>query len=313
MPCYYPLTAWRSVKTNPSGKKGIVFTKQDANLESEMLLPCGQCIGCRLEHSRQWAMRCVHEASLYDDNCFITLTYNDENLPENATLLHEDFQLFMKRLRRKFGKNIRYYMCGEYGEEQNEDKKKFSNIGRPHYHICLFNFDFSDKEHYKTVNSFKLYTSEVLNKLWKKGYCTIGDVTFESAAYVARYVMKKMKGKTDNDLHYNRGINKKTGEIKLIKPEYTQMSRRPGIAKDWWTLYKSDTYKDFVTLRGIKMKPPKYYDNCLEKENPEKLQTIKEKRVIAALENIHEQDCDRRRVRQDIKIRKINRLRRDEL
>lgn len=313
MPCYYPLTAWRSKSKNPSGKYGLVFIKDNANLDEELLVPCGQCIGCRLEHSRQWAMRCVHESTLYDDNCFITLTYNDENLPPNETLVHDDFQLFMKRLRKKFGAGIRYYMCGEYGEEQDPEKAKINDIGRPHYHACIFNFDFTDKEHYRTVNDFRLYTSETLNDLWKKGYCIIGDVTFESAAYVARYIMKKVKGTKDTDLHYNRGLNEETGEIKLIKPEYTQMSRRPGIAKPWWDNFKSDTFKDFVTLRGVKMQPPKYYDKLLEKSNPEKLQSIKEKRVLAAIDNLPEQDCDRRRVRQDIKLKKLKQLKRNEI
>lgn len=313
MPCYYPLTAWRSKIKNPSGKYGIVFVKENANIDEELLIPCGQCIGCRLEHSRQWAMRCVHESSLYDDNCFLTLTYNDENLPPNETLIHDDFQLFMKRLRKKFGNGIRYYMCGEYGEEQDEKKAEINGIGRPHYHACVFNFDFTDKEHYRTVNGFRLYTSETLNKLWGKGYCIIGDVTFESAAYVARYIMKKQKGKLDPDLHYNRGLDAETGEIKLIKPEYTQMSRRPGIASAWWTEFKDDTLKDFVTIRGMKMKPPKYYDKLLEEESPEKLLSIKEKRLLTALDNIHEQDWERRKVRQECKLRKINRLRRNEL
>lgn len=312
MPCYYPLTAWRSIKLNPSGKHGITFTKTDADLDQEMLLPCGQCIGCRLEHSRQWALRCVHESTLYDENCFLTLTYNDENLPEGGNLVHDDFQKFMKRLRKKFGPGIRYYMCGEYGAS-DEDQIGYQNVGRPHYHMCLFNCDFPDKEIYKTENGFRLYTSTTLNDLWGKGYCIIGDVTFESAAYVARYIMKKLKGRGDHDMHYNRGLNPDTGEIHLLKPEYTQMSRRPGIGKTWWDQFKGDTFKDFVTVRGIKMKPPKYYDKLLEKHDPDKLQSIKEKRILAAIDNISEQDCDRRQVRQQIKINKIKRLRRKEL
>lgn len=262
-------------------------------------------------------MRCVHEASLYDDNCFLTLTYDDDHLPDRGTLVHQDFQLFMKRLRKKFGSGIRYYMCGEYGEEQDEEKAKYSSIGRPHYHACLFNFDFTDKELYKTVNDFRLYTSETLNKLWGKGYCIIGDVTFESAAYVARYIMKKIKGKGDHDLHYNRGIDQDTGEILLIEPEYTRMSRgrkKPGgIGAAWWQQFKSDTHKDFVTIRGMKMKPPKYYDQLLEEHDPDRYQTIKEKRILAALDNQEDQEWQRRKVRQEIKIRKLKRCRRDEL
>lgn len=248
---------------------------------------------------------------MYDDNCFITLTYNEENLPKDGTLVHRDFQLFMKKLRKKYGSGIRFYMCGEYGTEQDEEKYHVSKIGRPHYHACIFNFDFPDKELFKTVNDFRLYTSEALQKLWGKGHCIIGDVTFESAAYVARYIVKKQKG-PDKDEYYHR-INPETGEMFKIKEEYTTMSRRPGIANEWWQQFKEDTYKDFVTLRGVKMKPPRYYDSLLEKDNPDLLNSLKEGRVAAALTQLPEQDCDRRRVRQDIKFRQIKRLRRDEL
>jgi len=136
MACYHPISAWRG-EILESGKRSVIFDRTKECLpDSEMSIPCGQCIGCRLERSRQWALRCVHEAALYQDNCFITLTYNDENLPKTQTLVLEDVQKFWKRLRKHFKtKQIRYYLAGEYGELTL----------RPHYHACVFGFDFKDK------------------------------------------------------------------------------------------------------------------------------------------------------------------------
>lgn len=185
MPCYSPLDAWRP---DPStGSKKLIFVYHPARCAGptpDLQVPCGQCVGCRLERSRQWAVRCVHEASLYTDNCFVTLTYNDDFLPEDRSLHYRHFQLFMKRLRKRHGDGVRFYMCGEYGEKQ----------GRPHYHACLFNFRFSDMRLWQERNGVKLYRSAELERLWPFGFCSVGEVTFESAAYVARYIMKKVTG-----------------------------------------------------------------------------------------------------------------------
>lgn len=282
MPCYSPLQAWYSKDINESGKRSMVFSHKHAeDPDSPISLPCGQCIGCRLERSRQWAIRCIHEASLYENNCFITLTFSPEELAKRDNPMSvdvRDFQLFMKRLRKKFGSNIRFFHCGEYGE-----------IGkRPHYHACLFNFDFADKKLWKiTKGGERLYISQALMDLWPFGFSTIGDVTFESAAYVARYIMKKQTGDKAFE-HYNE-IDPETGEVlNSIKPEYITMSRRPGIGKKWFDKYKNDVYpKDFVTVNGKKMRPPKYYDTLLEKSRPFEFDAIKEARLIN-LENSKE-------------------------
>ena len=118
---------------------------------------------------------------MYDDNCFITLTYSNQHIPADGSLDVRVFQKFMKRLRKRFGDGIRFYHCGEYG----------SLLGRPHYHACLFNFDFPDKYLWKENNGQKLYRSPSLEELWPYGYSSIGTVTFESAAYVARYILKR--------------------------------------------------------------------------------------------------------------------------
>lgn len=243
-------------------------------------LPCGQCIYCRLEKSRQWAVRCVHEASLYERNCFITLTYRDEALPEHGSLDYEAPVLFMKRLRKQYGNDIRSFGCAEYGEKTK----------RPHYHLCLFNHDFDDKEHYKTSHEHKLYTSPSLEKLWKHGFSTIGSLTFESAAYVARYVVKKRTGGQAYE-----GIDETTGEITELAPERgICISRRPGLGRTW--LEQNHEFvknHDSVIIRGIKMRPAKYYDSIWEKHDPagfEKTKTARKEKGIEATRNLDTED-----------------------
>lgn len=243
-------------------------------------LPCGQCIGCRINRSKDWAIRCVHEASLYKKNCFITLTYSEENLPEHGTLVKRDFQLFMKRLRKKFGDDIRFYQCGEYGE----------NFSRPHYHAILFNFDFPDKTLWNVCRGNRVYRSKILEDLWPLGMSTIGNVTYNSAAYVARYILKKINGKSAED-HYDKRI-----------PEYNNMSRMPGIAHDWFEKFKSDVFPcDYVVLSGkkVKIKPPRYYDNLYELTNPDDLVSIKELRKSKAKEHSDNNTPDRLKDREE--------------
>lgn len=206
MPCYHPLDAWRPI--DASFSKKLIFTyspKFCGSVEPDLKVPCGRCIGCRLERSRQWAIRCVHEASLHKDNCFITLTYNDENLPADRGLHYEHFQLFMKRFRKAIAPaKIRFYMCGEYGED----------LGRPHFHACIFGFDFPDRKLWrKSGAKSNLYRSAMLEQLWTFGYSSVGDVNFESAAYVARYIMKKISGEAAES-HYTRFRPFNRGDIR---------------------------------------------------------------------------------------------------
>jgi hypothetical protein len=173
----------------------------------------------------------------------------------------------MKRLRKKYSKKkIRYYQCGEYGE----------NFGRPHYHAIIFNHTFSDMEKVRGKHK-DLYTSEILKKIWGKGHVSIGTVNFETAAYVANYVQKKINGKNKKE-HYEL-IDYNTGEIVERQQEYATMSRRPGIAGDWLAINKDDVYpSDFITINGKKMKPPKAYDRQYELLYPEIMADIKKDR-----------------------------------
>lgn len=276
MPCYHPQTVYRSKALTVNGKRTLVWNKKDSNGDT-LQISCGQCVGCRLEKSRVWACRISNEASLYDKNCFITLTYAPENLPQNGSLLPRDFTLFLKRLRKKYGADIRFYMCGEYGEQ----------LGRPHYHACLLNFDFPDKYHFRnTKRGDRIYRSESLEKLWGLGHCEIGQVTFESAAYCARYITKKVTGKLAES-HYSV-LDLDTGEIISKLPEYTNMSRKPGIGAPWLQKFHADVYSyDQLVIRGgIKVPPPRFYNNRYEMMEPEHYARIKSRRLNKSLDQI---------------------------
>jgi hypothetical protein len=195
-------------------------------------------------------------------------------------------------------------MCGEYGE--NLEHSKNGKLGHPHYHACIFNHDFADKRLFRNRDGTRLYTSETLSKLWPYGFSTIGDVTFESAAYVARYVLKKQLGKNANEFYEHLDVD--TGELIKLKPEFTTMSRRPGIGKPWYDKYKSDLKKDFITSRGVKMKPPKYYDSQLEIENPSEYENLKTERKKNAIENEIPDKYARLEDAHKIKLKKLKQL-----
>lgn len=222
----------------------------------------------------------MHEASLYEQNCFVTLTYNEEHLPDLKSLDYRAFQLFMKRLRKQnTGKKIKFYMCGEYGDEGD----------RPHYHAALFNHNFDDREYYKTTPAGnRLYISETLNKLWSDenkeplGYATIGDITFESAAYIARYIMKKQNGK---DKNWNYAVpDVETGEILYKEKEFAHMSLKEGIGLKFYKKWKSDIFpEDTCVINGTKTLPPKYYLLKYKEEHPEEYDNLLQARQLRGI------------------------------
>lgn len=276
-----------------------------------ILVPCGQCVGCRLERSRQWAMRCVHEAQLHKENCFITLTYRDDALREKylhsyhkrtgspvyaGTLYKRDFQDFIRRLRRFMGsERIAYFHAGEYGDEYR----------RPHYHALIFGMDWLDRLPYKT-----LFTSAALERLWGHGFCTTGALTFESAAYCARYIMKKVTG----DLaarHYERTCLE-TGEIRGLLPEYITMSLKPAIGLEWFNQFREDVYpSDEVICRGVSTRPPRFYDKQLKRLDPEGYAAIKAAREARANEHHGDNTTARLRVREVVRLAQISTLKRE--
>ncbi len=293
MACFSPITGYRT----PAGK--VTFKQKEGYYDKPVTIACGQCTGCRLERSRQWAVRCMHEAQTHSSNSFVTLTYNDENLPPDGGLRLRDWQTFAKRLRKRTGP-YRYYHCGEYGDLH----------GRPHYHALLFGLDFPDRELYSESRGNKLYTSELLTQTWGMGLSIIGELTFQSAAYVARYCMKKITGPLADE-HYQT-VNTKTGEVNQVKPEYTTMSRRPGIGKPWLAKYQSDVFpSDEVIVNGKSTRPPRYYDSQYELSDPTGCALIKEGRRSAGRKHRSNNTYERLRVRETIQERRNQQLLRE--
>lgn len=303
MTCYTPLKAHRL-------DDGSISFKARAGEGDPLELACGQCIGCRIGRSKMWAVRCMHEASLYENNCFLTLTYSDEYIPIDGSLDYTHFQGFMKRLRKRFqGKKIRFYMCGEYGDQTN----------RPHYHAIIFNHDFEDKElFFSSKSGHKVYRSAILEELWKFGQSSIGNVTEQSAGYVARYVVKKIIGRGQDinpktgkrfDAVYDR-INADTGEVYKVIPEFTRMSLKPGIAQGWFDKFYNDVYPldAIVTEGGRRMKPPRYYDKKYDAIEPYEFEAIKQERIMAALKNSKESTPERLAVKEEVLTAKTQRL-----
>lgn len=296
MPCFKPLQARRL-------DDGTITFNAMYGQGDSLELPCGQCTGCRMSRSKMWAVRCMHEASLHEHNSFITLTYNEQYLPKDGSLNYRHFQNFMKRLRKRFNSvTIRFYMCGEYGE----------NFSRPHYHALLFGLEFPDKTLWKTTSAnAHIYRSKILEELWTFGYSSIGTVTLQSAGYVARYVMKKING-NQADEHYTR-INPTTGEVIKITPEFNRMSRKPGIASTWFEKFYKDVYPhDSVILEGgKKMRPPKFYDKKYDSLFPEQMEAIKQERILRALKLAAENTPERLGVKEEVLESKLSKLKRE--
>lgn len=289
MPCYYPLDAWKT----ESG--AVIFSGENLSrnrVVASFQVPCGRCIGCRLERARQWSVRCMHEASLYDANSFVTLTYDNDHVPEYGSLDYRHFQLFMKRLRKACAPNVvRFFMCGEYGDE---------NL-RPHYHAILFNVHFADRRRHSGTGPNTLYISRTLEGLWPYGMSSIGSVTFESAGYVARYSLKKVTG-DEAESHYTT-VDVETGEIRRRVPEFCHMSLKPGIGAGWLAKYLDDVYpNDFVVSRGTEAKPPRYYDKLLAKVSDRKilLDDVEFSRYSKAIDKRDEGSPERLSIRETV-------------
>lgn len=294
--CYHPLQAWRS---RYGGR--LTFDRNKAiNAADPVEVPCGQCVGCRIARAREWQLRMVHEAKLHAENSFLTLTYDDDHMPSDGSVSVSACQKFLKRLRFQVslhrgegggGSQLRYYYCGEYGEQR----------GRPHYHFVIFGWFPHDARRWRVVRGNTSYRSEFLEKVWPFGNAEVGRVTPESAGYVARYSMKKVNG--DGAIaraHYVRP-HPVTGELYQVLPEFGRMSRKPGIGSGWFDRFYVDCFpSDYLVLKGQKRPVPAYYTAKLARLDPLLHEAIKEDRWVNANtpEVLAEKTPERLRVRE---------------
>lgn len=302
MSCYHPLKAFK-IGVHVSGKDKYKIVPYDVHHitqytaeggwvpvrepfygsvgihRSEWIeIPCGHCVGCRLDYSRQWANRCMLELQYHKSAYFVTLTYDEEHVPrcyhpdvevdemvEEMTLCKRDFQLFMKRLRKFTGQKLRYFACGEYG----------SQTFRPHYHAIIYGLELDDLEVYSRKNSYVYYNSDTLSRIWSYGHVVVGEVNWDTCAYTARYIMKKVDGE-----------DKIMTDVFKVQPEFTLMSRKPGIAYQYLIdhpeVYDYDQINISTPRGGKQFKPPRYFDKLFDIDNHEKMVDVKERRKADA-------------------------------
>lgn len=302
MPCYHPLKAF--VLGEKDGKRLLKVTSYEVDhleragegfacmrsppigrpgdVTEFVEIPCGKCSGCRLQRSREWANRCMLELEYHKSSYFVTLTYDDAHVPihyysdpetgealPSMSLVKRDFQLFMKRLRKKFGEGIRFFAAGEYG----------SQTFRPHYHAIIFGLELYDLVPYKrSAQGFQYFNSASLQEVWPNGFAVVAPVTWETCAYTARYVMKKLTGP---EAEFYENFN--------IVPEFSLMSRKPGIARQYYDDHPDLYEHEFINIStekgGRKFRPPKYYDKLFDVDCPEesaKLKAVRQKMAAEA-------------------------------
>ena len=297
MTCFHPLKAYKSGTLGASGKYGLTLNRTKSLVEgSSFSVPCGRCRGCRIDRSRQWAVRCLHESKMHPDNCFLTLTYSDKNLPLDYSINVETVQKFIRRMR-KAGLRFRYFACGEYGDI----------TGRPHYHMLMFGHDWADKKLYSKNRGNPLYTSATLSRLWEYGEAWTGTLTYQSAAYVCRYVMKKIGG--DKAVDFYTRYSPVDGGYHNVTPEFALQSRMPGIGSTWFDKFKTDVFpSDFLVVDGKKHPVPRYYTKKLQEGEARK---IKVKRMANANRQLEHTTPERLAVREEIAASRHSRLKRE--
>lgn len=263
MVCYSPIKAYPSKERNPAtGKRPMVFSGKDALIEGHLqTLPCGGCIGCRIDRAEAWAIRAHHEARMHQfefgtGSAFLTLTFDREHLPASNSVSLAKMQEFLKALRYRVKVPIRYLLCGEYGELR----------GRAHYHVLVFGYDFPDRRPWrKTRNGHQLFKSELLSLAWTEGEALVGNVSYQSARYVGSYVLKK-RGGEDAEAHYTRQ-SPVDGEWYRVEPEFASMSLKPGLGESWFRKFSGDVFpSDQCMVDGHPKKPPRYYEKLYGEE-----------------------------------------------
>lgn len=341
MPCYNPtrviMDGDKRIQWNQDWRNARYFSGQ-----TQINIPCRDCIGCRQAGAREWSIRCFHEAQCHTvawrdadtrittkipNSCVLTMTYNQEHLPSDGLLDHSEFQRFMKRLRNKLVSDhkliklknappIKFFMAGEYGGLTH----------RPHFHCILFGYHPNDMYPVRIGNQ-NLQMSHEVTDLWSKpptpghpstpiGNVFVDTFSFAGAAYVAGYIAKKM---VPGEGHF--GPTQWTQDdlgnliLKPISPEYRRMSNRPGLGHQWISRWENmqRTYSDDVIRIGEwKFHPPKYYDNVLKDIRPDLVQDILDNRHEGAILNAEEWSQDRCSAAEQIALTDLQR-RRDSL
>lgn len=277
MPCYHPIEVFdlSEDQFDLFSKRVLSFRapsspelyKKMIRQGRRLLLPCRKCVGCRLSKSREWANRAVLEQLYHEESWFLTLTYDDEHLPPafpvdpatgeilsiHSTLVKRDLQNFMKRLRFNSGQKIRYFASGEYGSETY----------RPHYHLLLFGLHLDDLEIINhSFDGTPYFVSDFISKCWPFGIHILGKVTWQSAAYVARYTMKKA----------THGYDPRYYEVAGIEPEFQLVSRKPGLGRFYYDdhpeLFDYSSFSVSTPSGGRKMYPPAYFKKLYSLDHP---------------------------------------------
>ena len=314
MPCYSPLIRIEDKKKWTKASDGHLYHPAKIQAASRLLgeqledvdrinqdikrilgsnynyttIPCGNCIGCRLDYSREWANRGYLEAKCWEQNWFVTLTYDEDHItiPDEVisdagitytqeedwigTLVPEELTAFMKSLRQIMKRehkqdNIRFMACGEYGSDGE----------RPHYHVILFNCNLPIETFYNSriINNETYWQNTIIERAWKKGISNISEANWNNIAYTARYITKKINGKMSDELYKEKGQEK----------EFFRVSRMPGIGQIYYDQHKDEIYKrDEIIIKNrqgiISSKPPAYFDKLYEAEYPENFKRIRENR-----------------------------------
>ncbi len=308
---------------------GVTFDRNKASGLAPITISCGQCYGCRMEKSRQWAVRLMHEAQTTKngETCFITLTYDRKNLPPDHSLKVNHWQEFCKSLRYNMSKctthddhkckackprqSLRFLHSGEYGEPT--PKNKF--IARPHYHAALFGVDFRGdwREYERNKQGDMVYESKTLTDLWGKGMCTVGNLTHLSAGYIAGYMLKKITGEKADE-HYEKVGLEHDGEVTKRKPEYATMSLRPGLGRLWIERNHGEVYpRDEVISQGHPARPPAYYDRYLKEISESDHKQLLERRRKAGNARKEEQTPERLAIRERVHMARLQHNKRETL
>lgn len=284
MSCFNPLLPY--VSRDLDGKRSITWNIKESIRGEIIPLPCGKCVGCKVDSSREWTIRLTHEAQLHKDSCFITLTYDKDP----GSLRPADFVAFMKRLRNHVPK-IKFFQVGEYGSQN----------GRAHHHAIIFGFNFPDRFKSDPLGTLSYSRSALLDRVWGHGFTYVGDVTPKSVAYVAGYVQKKIK---------NQNEKLPDGYI----PEYRTMSRGgrygQGISAAWIKRFSDDVYPSgrVHTEKGLDFRAPRYYDRYYEKADPNNFELLKEIRRKAAAKGRSDSTPDRMATREKVMISNFQKL-----